>query len=74
MSLADDDRAGRASPTFRGFNPTSNPVVDELKARTDELIALVQREGKDARRVALAATGYEEACMWAVKSLFGEAG
>lgn len=61
-----------ASPTFAKFNPTANPDVEAIKTKTDELIALVKRVGKDQRRVSLAATNYEQAALWAVKSLFSE--
>lgn len=58
------------SPTFADFNPTENPDVAAIKSKTDELIALVKQVGKNERRVALAVTNYEQAAMWAVKSLF----
>ena len=58
------------SPTFAKFNPTGNEDVASIKALTDELIALVKRVGQDQRRIALAVTNYEQAAMWAVKSLF----
>ena len=59
-----------STPTFAHFNPTNNENVAEIKRRTDELITFVQEVGKDKRRVALAVTNYEQAAMWAVKSLF----
>jgi hypothetical protein len=58
------------SPTFADFNPGSNPDVAAIKAMTDQIIEYVKLAGKDQRRVALAATNYEQAAMWAVKSLF----
>lgn len=58
------------SPTFADFNPTDNPDVAAIKAMTDQLIDYVKRAGKDQRQVALAVTNYEQAAMWAVKSLF----
>ena len=58
------------SPTFAKFNPTGSEQVAEIKRRTDELILYIKQEGKDQRRVALAVTNYEQAAMWAVKSLF----
>jgi hypothetical protein len=58
------------SPTFSDFNPTNNADVAAIKEMTDQLIDYVKRVGKDERRVALAVTNYEQAAMWAVKSLF----
>ena len=62
------------TPTFKSFNPTPNPHVDEIKKRTDELIEYVKTNAPASpearRRVAIAATNYEQAAMWAVKSIF----
>lgn len=58
------------TPTFANFNPTQNPDVDSIKGKTDELIELVKKVGNDQRRVSLAVTNYEQAAMWAVKSIF----
>lgn len=62
------------TPTFVKFNPTSDPRVDVIKMRTDELIALVDEYANDTpdgkRRAALARTNYEQAAMWAVKACF----
>lgn len=62
------------TPTFADFNPTKDERVDFIKSRTDELIAYLKAlEGispEGNRRVALACTNYEQAAMWAVKSLF----
>lgn len=58
------------SPTFRDFNPGQNHNADRIKQLTDELIEFVKWAGKDQRRVSLAVTNYEQAAMWAVKSLF----
>mgnify|MGYP001566961349 CR=1 FL=1 len=57
------------------FNPSGNPLVNEIKSRTAELINLCEDwkrteptpEGK--RLMALAETAYEEASMWAVKAV-----
>jgi hypothetical protein len=67
----------KQSPTFRDFNPTGDDRVEEIKSRTDFLIAAVrgftQASGPETqRRAALAVTAYEEASMWAVKALFSE--
>lgn len=61
------------SPTFSEFNPSNSPLVDEIKAKTDELIALVNTipgDGAHQRRKAIAVTNYEQAAMWAVKAVF----
>lgn len=63
------------SPTFKNFNPTGNATVAAIKEATDKLISLVESiEGNGAtqRRKAIAITNYEQAAMWAVKSLFSE--
>jgi len=58
------------TPTFANFNPSNNTDVAAIKALTDQLIDYVKRVGKDPRRTSLAITNYEQAAMWAVKSLF----
>ena len=62
------------SPTFAEFNPSQNPGVDHIKGLTDQIIAFVKDQAAKTpdgqRRAALAATNYEQAAMWAVKSLF----
>jgi hypothetical protein len=51
------------------FNPSENNAVDQIKAKTAELIDLCEAlKGGDDRLVALAQTAYEEAAMWAVKA------
>ena len=55
------------------FNPSTENVVDEIKAKTAELIDLVEEiKPKDPRLAALAQTAYEEAAMWAVKCATAE--
>ena len=51
------------------FNPGKNPDVDQVKAMAANLIDFIIATGKDARCTSLAATGFEEAAMWAVKSI-----
>lgn len=62
------------SPTFADFNPTNDERVDFIKSHTDELIEYLKNmeapSSEGARRMALAVTNYEQAAMWAVKSLF----
>lgn len=65
-----------AATTLPDFNPSADPRVSEIKSRTEELLTLVRSYGEaevnkaDARCVSLALTNYEQAAMWAVKSLF----
>lgn len=55
------------------FNPSNNPLVDQIKAKAAELIDLVapmsaDRDHPGARCAALAMTYIEDAAMWAVKA------
>lgn len=64
------------------FNPSSNPLVDEIKRKAAELIDLIEtielhavsnahetmREQERARLKALAQTAIEDGAMWAVKA------
>lgn len=54
------------------FNPSGDPIVNEIKIVTAYLITLVQEIAKSnkeaARHAALGVTGYELAAMWAVKA------
>ena len=63
------------------FNPSGNSVVDEIKAKSAELIDLCSKIANDYDSVAgrpdvgeirrltsLAQTHYEDAAMWAVKA------
>ena len=55
------------------FNPSNSSAVDEIKRKTAELIDLMvafsgNRNAAGAREAAIAATAYEDACMWAVKA------
>jgi hypothetical protein len=57
------------------FNPSNNAEVDSVKDITANLISFLHnivttKGGTEAARcAALAMTAYEEACMWAVKSI-----
>lgn len=51
------------------FNPSGDCTVSRIKNLSAELIDLVSAEGKDGRCTSLAMTAYEEAAMWAVKSV-----
>lgn len=63
------------SATFAKFNPTNNPDVAAIKAKTDELIDIARSIGNEnatpdcKRRVAIAITNYEQAAMWLVKAV-----
>lgn len=51
------------------FNPGANPLVEDIKKKSAELIDLCETlKGKDARLASLAQTHYEDAAMWAVKA------
>lgn len=62
------------TPTFQSFNPTGDTRVADIKKATDDLIEMVNQHSNDSpaakRRAAIAVTNYEQAAMWAVKSLF----
>jgi hypothetical protein len=58
------------SPTLRDFNPSNNNVVDEIKRRTDELMAYIEANVPTNRQRSVALTNYEQAAMWAVKANF----
>ncbi len=51
------------------FNVDGDSAVDKVKQETAHLIDGIELHGKDRRLTALAMTAYEEAAMWAVKSL-----
>lgn len=51
------------------FNPGGHEQVDYIKKLSAELIDYVQAHGKDHRCTALAQTAFEDAAMWAVKSV-----
>ena len=51
------------------FNPSGNPLVDEIKNASAALIDLVMQSGADPRTNAIAATQIEQAAMWAVKAI-----
>lgn len=57
----------------RNFNPTANPIVENLKQRYAEMIDTLEEmkaDGKDPRCISIAQTELETSCMYAVKSLF----
>jgi hypothetical protein len=56
--------------TLPHFNPSGNPVVDEIKRRTEGLLSLLRDSVPNNRERAIAITNYEQAAMWAVKANF----
>lgn len=59
--------------TIPSFNPTKDERVDWIKGNTEAMLTFLQNlEDVDPRCKALALTNYEQAAMWAVKSLFNE--
>ena len=63
------------------FNTTKDTLVDEIKKKSAELIDLCETmrdfnidmsSQEKMRVISLAQTGYEDACMWAVKANFTE--
>ena len=69
-----DNKPTMESMTFIDFNPSDSPEVREIKAKADELIALiVENTGatpQSKRRSAIAVTHVETGAMFAVKALF----
>lgn len=58
------------SHTKRGFNPTNNLVVDNIKESTDNLIDYIKDNvpaGEDRKE---AIKNYKQASMWAVRAIF----
>lgn len=60
------------------FNPSKDGNVEAIKQRTAELINILeayrtderyQHDGEVLRLISIAQTSFEEACMWAVKSV-----
>ena len=56
--------------TNPSFNPSGNEVVAQIKEATDNLIQYIEDNIQDGRRRSIALTNYEQAAMWAVKSVF----
>lgn len=56
----------------RSFNPSANPVIEEVKESFALLIDKVEslRNQSNGREIALSQTELETSCMYAVKSLF----
>lgn len=56
----------------RNFNPSANPIIEELKEQHANLIDKLEimKDNKNAREISIAQTYIETSCMYAVKSLF----
>ena len=56
----------------RNFNPSANPLIEDLKEQHANLIDKLEimKDDKNQREIAMAQTYIETACMYAVKSLF----
>ncbi len=56
----------------RNFNPSANPLVEEIKEMYANIIDHLEtlRNDRNGREVSIAQTEAETSCMYAVKSLF----
>jgi hypothetical protein len=60
--------------TLPKFNPSGDARVEGIKSATEQVFYYLRSHFPDNRERALAITNYEQACMWAVKSLFTDEG
>jgi hypothetical protein len=56
--------------TIPSFNPSGKSEVDEIKAKTEELMNYIRVHVPENRQRSIALTNYEQAAMWAVKANF----
>lgn len=56
--------------TIPGHNPSGLEVVNQIKMRTEELMAYIRGACPENRCRSIALTNYEQAAMWAVKANF----
>jgi len=56
----------------RNFNPSANPIIENLKDQHANLIDKLEimKDDGNAREIEIAQTHIETSCMYAVKSLF----
>jgi hypothetical protein len=56
----------------RNFNPSANPIIEDLKEQHANLIDKLEimKDDRNQREIAIAQTNIETACMYAVKALF----
>ena len=59
----------KSNITAREFNPSSNELVDEIKAKANELAETINKLPSSRRR-SIALTHIETASMFAVKAVF----
>lgn len=62
--------ADSEATTIPSFNPTNSDVVAGIKQRTEDLLTYVRENAPEGRCRSIAITNYEQAAMWAVKSIF----
>ena len=55
--------------TAKGFNPSNNELVDQIKVKANELAEVVSKLPR-SRRQSIALTHIEAASMFAVKAIF----
>ena len=55
--------------TAKGFNPSNNELVDQIKAKANELAEVISKL-PSSRRQSVALTHLETASMFAVKAVF----
>jgi hypothetical protein len=60
--------------TLPDFNPSKDERVTAIKALTEGVFTYLRANMPDNRERSLAITNYEQAAMWAVKSLFTDPG
>jgi len=56
----------------RNFNPSANPIIENLKDQHANLIDKLEimKDDRNTREIEIAQTYIETACMYTVKSLF----
>lgn len=75
MGMPSSDQTFGERAVGKTFNPSSNPDVENIKARCAELIddlndkRLATEDGDIARMLAVAITELQTAQMWAVKAV-----
>lgn len=67
-----ETKTSRFRPRYRALHPMEKELHDQIKAKADELDALmaqVSDDGERGRYNALATTALEQSVMWSVKAL-----
>ena len=70
MADPTDEPIGINSATLRGFNPTNNQIVDDIKKYTDRLVEYISINCPENRCRNISIVNYQQAAMWAVRSNF----